>query len=526
MNKWILLMAAIMATFPGLSQTGRGLVSPLWEQPVRKSFKALPDPDNIVRMEPEQEDAYFWACVLDEGKKSKTAVFQFKNISAGFETDYLDNARMLAILDSIFSDFSILDQVEYITITGASSPDGYTDRNDSLAADRAMVIRNYILKKYPFIDRNQIRSFSTGQYWDGLRQLIENDRLTPSRDAALRIINSNQSGEVKRRQLQQLSSRRTYNYLLNNTFSHLRVCAVHIIFYDEEFWDEEDFMEEEIYDEINVAPVRETRQPVISERENGYTVIPEPGTRYTVIPIPGGGFTVIPEPGTHYTVIPRSVTYEGVPTERTQPERDMRRDVGQPTVIERRERRETPYSRDPRYEKMLFALKTNLLFDVATAVNFELELPIEDRISLAGEYIFPWWLLNEKQYCLQLIAGNLELRYWTGNRINRPRMTGLFGGLFFGGGYYDLEFGDKGYQGEIKIMMGLSGGYAHEVSRDGKWRMEYSLGLGFMSTDYREYKPKVGIDEDWHLILQKSGRQSYFGPLRAKISLVRTINRR
>ena len=511
-----------MATFPVYSQTVGGKVSPLWEQPVRKSFKVLPDPDNIVRMEPEQEDAYFWACVLDEGRKSKTAVFQFKNISAGFETDYLDNARMLAILDSIFSDFSILDQVEYITITGASSPDGYTDRNDSLAADRAMVIRNYILKKYPYIDRNQIRSFSTGQYWDGLRQLIENDRLTPSRDAALRIINSNQSGEVKRRQLQQLSARKTYNYLLNNTFSHLRVCAVHIIFSDDVFVDQEVLTEEVILDEITVAPVQETRQAVISEQENGYTVIPEPGTKYTVIPIPGGGFTVIPEPGTHYTVIPRRVTYEGAWDERTQPERDIRRDAGPPTVIERRERRVA----DPRFESMLFAVKTNLLFDAVTAVNFELELPIEDRISLAAEYIFPWWLLNDKQYCLQLIAGNLELRYWTGDRTNRPKMTGVFGGLFFGGGYYDLEFGDKGYQGEIKIMMGLSGGYAHEVSRDGKWRMEYSLGLGFMSTDYREYKPKIGLDDDWHLILQKSGKQSYFGPLRAKISLVRTINRR
>ena len=123
-----------------------------------------------------------------------------------------------------------------------------------------------------------------------------------------------------------------------------------------------------------------------------------------------------------------------------------------------------------------------------------------------------------------MIAGNLELRYWTGNRVNRAKMTGVFGGFFAGGGYYDLEFGNKGYQGEINIMAGLSGGYAQQLSKDSKWRMEYSLGLGYMSTDYRKYKPTKGLDNEWRLILQQSGRQSYFGPLRAKISLVRTIN--
>ena len=519
MNKWILLLTIALATFPVYSQTTGGVLSPLLEQPVRKSFKVMPNPDIIARVEPVQEDAGFWASVLDEGKKSKTAVFHFKNISAGFELNYLDNASMMAILDSIFSDFSILDKVEFIAITGASSPDGYTDRNENLAADRAIVIRNYILEKYPYVDRTRIRSFTTGQYWDGLLQLTEKDRSMPSRDAALRILRSAQSGEVKRTQLQQLSSRRTYNYMLNNTFPHLRVCAVHIIFSDDnqEVLTGEVVTGEIVQEEIFAPPKREVVNEIFQEQGVGYTVIPEPGTKYTVIPLPGGGFTVIPEPGTKYTVIPRRITDTEMQTER-----DTRVRTEPPTAYERIDRRYSPYNA----ERIALAVKTNLLFDVMTAVNFELEVPIEDRWSLAGEYIFPWWLLKEKQYCLQLIAGNLEMRYWTGDRAYRPRMTGFFGGLFIGVGYYDLENGDKGYQGEVNIMTGLSGGYAHEISRDGKWRLEYSLGLGYMSTDYREYKPKVGIDDEWHLILQKSGRQSYFGPLRAKISLVRTINRK
>jgi len=467
MNKWILFTAAILATSPVFSQTERGIVSPLWEQPVRKSFKILPDPDSTMRIEP--EDTGFWESVSDVGKKSKTAVFHFKNISAEFELNYMDNTRMMAVLDSIFSDFSILDQVDFIAITGASSPDGYTDRNENLAANRAMIMRNYILTKYPHVDRERIRYFSAGQYWDGLLQLVEKDSVTPSREAALRIIKSLQSGETRRRQLQQLSSRRTYNYLLKNTFPLLRVCAVHIILSDKEAMIDQEVLTGEVL----------TDETVLEEIID----LPELKTRQTVVPEPSTSYTVVPEPSTSYKV-------------------------------------------DQRFEKILLAVKTNMLFDVATALNLELELPFEDRWSLAGEYIFPWWLLKDKQYCLQLIAGSLEMRYWTGDRTNRPKMTGFFGGFFIGGGYYDLGFGDKGYQGEINIMTGLSGGYAHPVSQDGKWRMEYSLGLGYMSTDYREYKPKIGMDNEWHLILQKSGKQSYFGPLRAKISLVRTINRK
>jgi hypothetical protein len=85
-----------------------------------------------------------------------------------------------------------------------------------------------------------------------------------------------------------------------------------------------------------------------------------------------------------------------------------------------------------------------------------------------------------------------------------------------------LKWKEQGYQGEF-YNMGLSGGYAHEISRDGKWRMEYSLGVGYMNTNYREYNAKMGLDNEWHLIRQKTGIYKYGGPLRAKISLVWTL---
>jgi hypothetical protein len=175
--------------------------------------------------------------------------------------------------------------------------------------------------------------------------------------------------------------------------------------------------------------------------------------------------------------------------------------------------------------KPLFAVKTNLLFDLASALNIEVEVPVGERFSIAGEYIFPWWLWESKQYCIEILNANLEVRYWFGERATRPKMTGLFAGVYGGGGYYDLEWKDKGYQGEFHSA-GLTGGYVHPISKKGNWRMEYSLGAGYLKTQYREYVPKVDSNGEWHLIRTQTGNRIWFGPTRAKISLVWMFNRR
>lgn len=50
------------------------------------------------------------------------------------------------------------------------------------------------------------------------------------------------------------------------------------------------------------------------------------------------------------------------------------------------------------------ALKTNLLFDVATIINIEAEVPLSKKVSVAAEWMFPWWLSNSHQRSLQLMG--------------------------------------------------------------------------------------------------------------------------
>ncbi len=185
--------------------------------------------------------------------------------------------------------------------------------------------------------------------------------------------------------------------------------------------------------------------------------------------------------------------------------------------------------------KPLLALKSNLLYDVVTAINIELEVPIGDRWSVAAEWIFPWWSScgkpngdwqnDSKRNTFQLLQGNIEGKYWFGDRSDRLVMTGWYGGLYGGSGRYDLERKSDGNQGEFYVV-GLSGGYAHTINKCGSLRMEYSLGLGYMQTNYDKYGEHLGIDDRWHTIRRESGRQSWFGPTKAKVSLVWMLNRK
>lgn len=165
--------------------------------------------------------------------------------------------------------------------------------------------------------------------------------------------------------------------------------------------------------------------------------------------------------------------------------------------------------------KVLFALKTNLLYDLALTPNIEVEVPIGRRWSINAEYQYGWWHRKDNTFCWQIEAGGLEGRYWLGNRQERPVLSGWFVGLFAGGGMYDFQLEkDAGYQGEFYIMMGASAGYVKPIGRN--LHLEFSAGVGALVTDYRHYH--VINDE---LIKQGlSMKYKAFLPIKAKVSLV------
>ncbi|MGL4780955.1 MAG: DUF3575 domain-containing protein, partial [Bacteroidales bacterium] len=152
-----------------------------------------------------------------------------------------------------------------------------------------------------------------------------------------------------------------------------------------------------------------------------------------------------------------------------------------------------------------FALKTNMLFDLASALNVELEVPLAKRWSIAGEWMFPWWLSDSRQHCLEILSGTLEGKFWFPSKKSISPyndLTGWYAGLYAGGGLYDIEWDKVGYQGEFYLAAGISAGYAHKISRT--LSLEYGIGIGFLRTNYRKYKAQTDENGDWHLYKQKT----------------------
>lgn len=173
------------------------------------------------------------------------------------------------------------------------------------------------------------------------------------------------------------------------------------------------------------------------------------------------------------------------------------------------------------------AIKTNLLFDLATILNIEVEVPLASNWSVLAEWSFPWWLWEKKQNCFQLLSGGIEARYWfRPNPIRQDQslyfhnpLTGWFVGVYGGAGLYDFERGSsKGYQGEF-WHAGVTGGYALPLSRN--FCMEFSLGFGYLNSRWERYTPRQDSKGDWMLTCHSKGRTIQpFIPTKAKVSLI------
>jgi len=445
--------------------------SPLFAQedqrtapPQRQRAEIVADPYAKRQARPDEIPHFndgYWEPAYQWLDPSDLVILTFKVASPLLMRDFGDNAAALSWIDEIFSDRERFGRIDHVIITGAASPEGNFAFNKQLAASRAAAVRTYIMWKFPFMDRARIFTLSVGEDWLGMRKLVAGDSRFAWRDQVLSIIDSPLDKQAKLAGIRTLDGGAAYRYMSANILPPLRAAIVCQIFY-----------KSDAAPEPMPAP-----QPWPTPEEPAQQAAPAPS----------------PQPAPEIQPAPEPLKFV---------------DKGYYMI-----------------RKPLFAVKTNLLFDAVTAINVELEVPIGNRWSIAGEYVFPWWLNESKQYCFQTLNGTIEPRYWFGDRQKRPLMTGWFAGAHFGGGYYDFGVGkNKGWQGEF-WNAGISGGYANTISRSGDWRMEYSLGLGWLGTKYRRYDPRFReIDDSWHLIRQSSGHYTWIGPTRAKISLVYLIH--
>ena len=165
-----------------------------------------------------------------------------------------------------------------------------------------------------------------------------------------------------------------------------------------------------------------------------------------------------------------------------------------------------------------FAVKTNLLADLVTAVNLGVEVPLGENFSVNAHFTFPWWTAGPygNKYALQLLDAEGELRWWFAK--GEERFEGHYVALQGSGGKFDLQWGrDIGCYQCYNWGVGLSYGYAMSLGKH--LNMEFALTLGYLAIDYQHYVPSP----DWSVLLKdnsKVGTLHYFGPTSLKVSLV------
>lgn len=409
-------------------------------------------------------------------EKEKTElVLYFRFDRSLVDYGYRDNQKVLSAMQKLFADSLFVSRIDSIQIKAFTSPEGNPVYNRRLALNRAHAVKGYLIWKYPGLNQQRIQTSSHAENWEELQETVENDTLIPCRSEILQILALNTTNMDKGKLLKKLNEGIPYRYLSRRVLPDLRNASVCTVY---------------------VRPMKHPKsgKPVA----NSLCDVEKKRNISSFEYIEGGDF---------------STSFRTAAGERHQ--MTTGKEHGMPAE-DRCRKRERNVPRRP-----LFAVKTNLLFDAAMMPNIELELPLGKRWSLNAEYMFPWWLIKDNKYCLQILMGGLEGRFWLGKRNKQEVLTGHFLGLYAGGGKYDLQWNRNGYQGEFFIASGLSYGYAHKIAQN--LRLEYNIGIGLLRTDYRHYHAR---DNYKTLLWQENGNYTWFGPTKLKISLVWMISKK
>lgn len=168
--------------------------------------------------------------------------------------------------------------------------------------------------------------------------------------------------------------------------------------------------------------------------------------------------------------------------------------------------------------KFLFAARTNIL--AVPLANVGIEVPIGKHWSIGADYYYPWlWRDDIHKNCYELLALDLELRYWFNNR-KAPENSRLLGhsiGIYGATGYYDYQWDWSGHQGYF-MNAGIDYLYSCPIAK-GRMHLEFELGFGYIYSRAQPYDCFKAGEKCY----RRTGVKKYIhwvGPTRAQVSLV------
>ena len=162
-------------------------------------------------------------------------------------------------------------------------------------------------------------------------------------------------------------------------------------------------------------------------------------------------------------------------------------------------------------------VKTNAVhWAAAGTLNAGLEIGLgkQTTLELMGDYN-PWTLNKEENKKLKFWSVMPEFRYWLSEEND-----GFFAGAHFGLAYYNFAFdGDYRYQDHNRetpaIGGGVSIGYRLPISKNNRWRVEFSLGAGVYSNHYDKFHNTPRTKDG---LMIESIKKTYWGIDQAAVS--------
>lgn len=161
-----------------------------------------------------------------------------------------------------------------------------------------------------------------------------------------------------------------------------------------------------------------------------------------------------------------------------------------------------------------FAVKTNLLHDLALTPDIGIEAMVAKRFSLSLSGVYAWWSNDSKHRYWRIRGGVMEMRVWLGHRRRERALTGHHIGIYGSVHDYDFEFGGRGWQSP-DATYGGGVAYGYSVPLNSRLNLDFGIKAGYSAGDVIRYKPQCGA----YVCTGRSFRR-YLGLTGLDISLV------
>ena len=102
---------------------------------------------------------------------------------------------------------------------------------------------------------------------------------------------------------------------------------------------------------------------------------------------------------------------------------------------------------EPEKQPFYWALKTNLLYDVALVPNMGAEFYVGKNWSVGANWMYAWWKNDHAGKYWRIYGGDIYARRWFGKKAEEKPLTGHHVGVYAQMLTYDFCLGNRGYMG-------------------------------------------------------------------------------